>query len=114
MYAALNKVSARSLIRVEADELTYPLHVILRYELEAGLVRGDIAVDDLPRLWNEKMAAYLGVTPDSDAQGVLQDVHWSAGAIGYFPSYTLGAQRRGCGGWVSRGPDGRAACAQAR
>jgi Zn-dependent M32 family carboxypeptidase len=91
LYAALNKVSIKSLIRVEADELNYPLHIILRYELESALLAGTISVEQLPALWNEKMAAYLGVTPESDAQGVLQDVHWSAGAIGYFPTYSLGA-----------------------
>ena len=91
LYEAINTVSTKSLIRVEADECNYPLHIILRYELESGLVKGDLAVEDLPRLWNERMQAYLGVTPDSDAQGVLQDVHWSAGAFGYFPTYSLGA-----------------------
>ena len=91
LYAAFNAVAARSLIRVEADELHYPLHVILRYELERGLLAGDISVEELPARWNEKMQAYLGVTPENDAQGCLQDVHWSAGAIGYFPTYSLGA-----------------------
>jgi carboxypeptidase Taq len=91
LYEAMNTVTPRSLIRVEADELNYPLHIILRYELESALVKGTIAVEDLPRLWNERMQSYLGVTPDSDAQGVLQDVHWSAGAFGYFPTYSLGA-----------------------
>ena len=82
LFAALNRVATRSAIRVEADELHYPLHIILRYELESALLRGDVKVEDLPRLWNEKMKAYLGVTPENDAEGVLQDVHWSAGAIG--------------------------------
>jgi len=91
LYRAMNAVSLRSLIRVEADELNYPLHIILRYELESSLLRSDISVEDLPRLWNARMQEYLGVTPDNDAQGVLQDVHWSAGAIGYFPTYSLGA-----------------------
>ncbi len=91
LYAALNRVSTRSLIRVESDELSYPLHIILRYELESALLAGSITVEDLPKLWNDKMRSYLGCTPDNDAQGVLQDVHWSAGAIGYFPTYTLGA-----------------------
>lgn len=91
LYAAINKVRESSLIRVEADELTYPLHVILRYELEAALLRGEIAVEDLPALWDAKMQEYLGVTPANAAQGVLQDVHWSAGALGYFPTYLLGA-----------------------
>ncbi len=91
LYAALNRVATRSAIRVEADELNYPLHVVLRYELESGLLRGDVKVEDLPRLWNTKMKEYLGVDVQNDAEGVLQDVHWSAGAIGYFPSYSLGA-----------------------
>lgn len=71
--------------------MTYPLHVILRFELERGLIDGSIAVSDLPKLWNDKFQSYLGTVPDSDATGVLQDVHWSGGAIGYFPTYTLGA-----------------------
>ena len=82
LFGALNRVATRSAIRVEADELHYPLHIILRFELESALLRGDIKVEDLPRLWNEKMKAYLGVEPANDAEGVLQDVHWSAGAIG--------------------------------
>jgi carboxypeptidase Taq len=75
---------------VEADEVTYNLHVMLRFELERGLIDGTVAVNDLPTLWNEAMDDYLGVTPDTDANGVLQDVHWSQGAFGYFPTYTLG------------------------
>lgn len=71
------QVKEPSFIRVEADEVSYPLHIILRYELERGLLSGDIAVEDLPKLWNEKMVQYLGVAPPTDAQGVLQDVHWS-------------------------------------
>ena len=78
-------------IRVEADELTYPLHVILRFEIEKGLFEGSIAVNDLPEVWNEKMDTYLGIKPPTDTLGVLQDSHWSSGAFGYFPSYTLGA-----------------------
>ncbi len=85
---ALNKVQP-SLIRVEADEVTYNLHIIIRFELEKALVNGDIAIETLPRLWNEKYREYLGLEPDNDADGVLQDVHWSSG-FGYFPSYTLG------------------------
>jgi len=85
---ALNHVEA-SLIRVEADEVTYNLHIIIRFELEKALVNGEIAVESLPRLWNEKYHAYLGIKPDSDANGVLQDVHWTFG-FGYFASYTLG------------------------
>jgi carboxypeptidase Taq len=91
LYAAQNTIREPSLIRVEADELTYTLHVILRYEIERGLVDGTVQVADVPRLWNEKMQAYLGATPPNDAQGCLQDVHWSTGLMGYFPTYTLGA-----------------------
>ena len=79
-----------SLIRVESDEVTYNLHIMLRFELERGLIEGDVDVDDLPGLWREKMDEYLGVVPETDANGVLQDVHWSLGAIGYFPTYALG------------------------
>lgn len=89
-YEGVN-VSGPSLIRVEADEVTYPMHVILRYELERGLFDGSIEVEDLPELWNAKMKEYLGVEPPTDTLGVLQDTHWSGGAFGYFPSYTLGA-----------------------
>jgi len=79
-----------SLIRIEADEVTYNLHIILRMELERALLRGDLEVDDLPGQWNERMAADLGVTPRNDAEGVLQDIHWSFGLFGYFPTYALG------------------------
>ncbi len=82
---------ARSLIRVEADELTYPAHVILRFRLEEALVSGDLAVADLPAAWNDGLHAVLGITPPDDRQGCLQDIHWYDGAFGYFPSYTLGA-----------------------
>ena len=82
---------ARSFIRVDADEMTYPAHVILRLRLEQALVAGDLAVSDLPGAWNEGMRALLGITPQDDAQGCLQDIHWYDGAFGYFPSYTLGA-----------------------
>jgi carboxypeptidase Taq len=88
-YRAVNTV-APSLVRVEADEVTYNLHIILRFELEVLLVAGRLAVADLPEAWNERMRIYLGLTPPSDALGVLQDIHWSAGAIGYFPTYALG------------------------
>ena len=90
LYKAVNQCQP-SLIRVEADEVTYPLHIILRYELERGLFDGSVAVDDLPGLWSEKMQQYLGIRPPTDTLGVLQDVHWSGGSFGYFPSYTLGA-----------------------
>ena len=89
MYQAVNVVRP-DYIRVEADELTYNLHIFLRFELETALVAGDIEVKDLPELWNHKMGKYLGLTPPNDALGVLQDVHWSAGLFGYFPTYALG------------------------
>lgn len=88
-YRAINE-SKPSLIRIEADELTYPLHVIIRYEIEKGLFNDEINVSDLPQIWNDKYEEYLGIRPDSDANGVLQDVHWSGGSFGYFPSYALG------------------------
>jgi carboxypeptidase Taq len=88
-YAVINRVRP-SLIRVEADELTYNLHIMLRFEIEQDLVEGRTAVEDLPALWNERMKSYLGIVPERDADGVLQDVHWSLGALGYFPTYTLG------------------------
>jgi len=89
LFRAANVVS-RSLIRVEADEVTYNLHIMLRFELESKLLDGSIEVADLPELWNDAMQRYVGVTPSSDAEGVLQDVHWSTALIGYFPSYMLG------------------------
>ena len=89
MYRAVNVVEP-SLIRVEADEVTYNLHIMLRLEIEVGLVNGTIAPAKLPQLWNEAMESYLGVVPPNDALGVLQDVHWSMGYVGYFPSYMLG------------------------
>jgi len=88
-YAAINSVCP-SLIRVEADEVTYNLHIMLRFELEKNLLEERLAVADLPEAWNDGMESYLGIRPDSDANGVLQDIHWSMGAIGYFPTYTLG------------------------
>lgn len=88
-YKAINKVEP-SLIRVNADEATYNLHIMLRLEIEIGMVEGSIAVKDLPEIWNARMRDYLGVTPPSDAQGVLQDIHWSYGSIGYFSTYALG------------------------
>ncbi len=90
LFLAVNR-SAPSLIRTEADELTYALHVCVRYDLEKALIAGDLAVSDLPGAWNEKMKTYLGVTVPDDTRGVLQDSHWSGGAIGYFPSYALGS-----------------------
>jgi carboxypeptidase Taq len=88
-YRAVNRVEP-SLIRVEADEVTYNLHVMLRFEIERGLIRGTTDVEALPELWRERMDEYLGVVPETDAEGVLQDVHWSLGAFGYFPTYALG------------------------
>jgi carboxypeptidase Taq len=88
-YFAINNVR-RSLIRTEADEVTYNLHVLLRFEVELALIRGDLEVSGLPEVWNEKMKAYLGISPPDFARGVMQDIHWSGGAIGYFPTYTLG------------------------
>lgn len=81
----------RSFIRVEADEMTYPAHVILRYRLEAAMIAGDLAISDLPGAWNDAMRDLLGISPPDDAQGCLQDIHWYCGLFGYFPSYTLGA-----------------------
>ena len=82
---------ARGFIRVDADELTYPAHVILRFRLERALIGGELAVADLPGAWNAGLHGLLGITPPDDARGCLQDIHWHDGAFGYFPSYTLGA-----------------------
>ncbi len=79
-----------STIRTEADEVTYHMHILIRFELEKGLMEGTIKVKDLPKIWNEKYKAYLGVEPENDSHGVLQDVHWSNGLIGYFPTYSIG------------------------
>ncbi|HZG80149.1 MAG TPA: carboxypeptidase M32, partial [Brevibacillus sp.] len=88
-YRAINQVTP-SFIRTESDEVTYNLHVMIRYEIEKGLINGTIQVADLPRIWNEKMEEYLGVVPPTDTLGVLQDVHWAGGSFGYFPTYSLG------------------------
>ena len=88
LYEALNVVQP-SLIRTEADEFTYTFHIIIRYEIEKMIVDGTVSIEDLPRIWNEKYEEYLGVRPESDRDGVLQDVHWSSG-FGYFPTYALG------------------------
>ncbi len=90
LYHAVNK-SEPSLIRTEADELTYSLHVLVRYEIEKGLMNGSYDTKDLPKIWKEKMKAYLGVDVPDDKRGVLQDSHWSGGMVGYFPSYALGS-----------------------
>jgi carboxypeptidase Taq len=88
-YKGINKV-APSLIRVNADEATYNMHIMLRLELEIGMVEGKVQVKDLPEIWNTKMDEYLGVVPPNDAKGVLQDIHWSGGTLGYFSTYALG------------------------
>ncbi len=88
-YRAINRVSP-SLVRVEADEVTYNLHVMMRFELELDLVEERITVEELPEAWNAAMEAYLGIRPETDALGVLQDIHWALGAFGYFPTYALG------------------------
>lgn len=88
-YRAINE-SKPSFIRIEADMLTYPLHVIIRYEIEKGLFNDEIEVKDLPQIWNDKYEEYLGIRPANDREGVLQDVHWAGGDFGYFPSYALG------------------------
>jgi carboxypeptidase Taq len=89
-YRAVNTVQP-GLIRVEADELTYSLHVVLRFELEQEMLSGALALEDLPDAWNARMKEYLGVDVPNDAQGVLQDVHWSLGYVGYFPTYVIGS-----------------------
>jgi len=88
-YKGINKVQP-SLIRVDADEATYNLHIMLRLELEIAMLEGTVEVKDLPEMWNIKMQEYLGITPPNDAKGVLQDVHWSYGNLGYFSTYALG------------------------
>src|SRR6266702_2878487 len=89
VYAHLNRVK-RGLIRVDADELTYPLHIMLRYEIEKQLLAGELAVRDLPEAWNAGMEERLGIRPANDVEGCLQDIHWAVGSFGYFPSYALG------------------------
>ena len=89
-YKATNNVKP-SLIRTNADELTYHLHVLIRYEIEKGLIEGSIKVNDLPSIWNKKYLDYLGIKVPNDSSGVLQDIHWSHGSFGYFPTYTIGS-----------------------
>ncbi len=84
-------VSHPSLIRTEADELTYPIHVLIRYELEKEIFNGNVNYDDLETLWNDKYEEYLGIRPSSSNEGILQDIHWSMGGYGYFPTYALGS-----------------------
>lgn len=90
LYRHLTRVR-RSLIRVDADEVTYPLHIMLRYELEKQLLTGDLAVRDLPAAWNAGMEQRFGIKPANDGEGCMQDIHWAVGSFGYFPSYALGA-----------------------
>ncbi len=87
---AINYVQP-SLIRTEADEVTYCLHIILRYEIERAIFRDEVTTDELPKLWNDNMEELLGIRPTNDAEGILQDMHWSDGSFGYFPSYLLGS-----------------------
>jgi len=90
LYQIINRVE-KSPIRIEADELTYSLHIMIRYEIEKGICEDRINIDDLPEIWDSKMKEYFGITPKDVSQGVLQDVHWSCGLIGYFPSYAIGS-----------------------
>ena len=91
VYEAANEVYEDNLIRVEADELTYHMHIVVRFEIERDLVRGNLDVEDVPEVWNDKYEEYLGIRPDTDADGCLQDIHWSHGDFGYFPTYSLGS-----------------------
>jgi len=88
-YRAVNNVQP-SLIRVDADEVTYSLHIVIRFRLEHALISGDLKVSDLPGAWNQAYKEYLGITPNNDVEGCMQDIHWSAGSFGYFPTYALG------------------------
>lgn len=90
LYKLVTRVQP-SFIRVDADEATYPLHIILRFEIEESIINGNLRAADIPELWNSKMQEYLGITPPDDALGCLQDIHWPSGMLGYFPSYTNGA-----------------------
>ena len=90
-FEAANTVYDDNLIRVEADELTYHMHIVVRFEIERALIEGDLDVEDVPEAWNDKYEEYLGVRPENDAEGCLQDIHWSHGSFGYFPTYSLGS-----------------------
>lgn len=94
LYRLLIRVR-RSLIRVDADEVTYPVHIMLRYELENAILKGELKIKDLPQAWNARIQDRLGVGPANDAEGCLQDVHWAVGSFGYFPSYAIGAMIAG-------------------
>ena len=91
VYRMVNRVKLDNPIRVNADELTYHLHIIVRYEIESALIRGELQVSEIPSVWNEKMEKYLGITPENDSMGCLQDIHWSHGSFGYFPTYSVGS-----------------------
>ncbi|MDF2587953.1 MAG: ypwA [Anaerocolumna sp.] len=86
----INK-SAPSMIRTEADELSYPLHILIRYEIEKMIFEEDVKVEDLPKIWNKKYEEYMGMEPEDDSEGILQDIHWAGGSFGYFPSYAIGS-----------------------
>jgi carboxypeptidase Taq len=90
-YEAANRIDPTNLIRVEADELTYHLHIVVRFEIERALIAGDIDVSEVPEVWNDKYEQYLGIRPETDGEGCLQDIHWSQGSFGYFPTYSLGS-----------------------
>ncbi|MDS0297668.1 carboxypeptidase M32 [Halogeometricum sp. S1BR25-6] len=90
-YAAVNRVKPDTLVRVEADELTYHLHILVRFETEKALLGGDIEVSEVPAVWNDKMKEYLGVRPETDSEGCLQDIHWTAGYLAAFQNYTVGS-----------------------
>ena len=100
--AAVNR-TVPGLIRTEADELSYPLHVLVRYEIEKMLIEEDLEVEKLPQIWNDKYEEYLGVRPSTDREGVLQDIHWSQGSIGYFPSADLSPDEEGIAGRKTTG-----------
>ena len=91
LWLSANRVKKENLIRVEADEITYHLHIYLRYEIERKLINGEIEVEELPEVWNEAMNQYLDLTPEQEVEGVLQDIHWYQGSIGYFTTYSLGS-----------------------
>jgi len=91
VYESVNQVYDDNLIRVEADELTYHMHIITRFEIETQLIRGEMDVSEVPAVWNDKMESYLGIRPETDTEGCLQDIHWSQGSYGYFPTYSLGS-----------------------
>ncbi len=90
-YQHANEVYDDNMIRVEADELTYHMHIVVRFEIERDLIRGDLEVSEIPQVWNDKMEEYLGIRPDTDSEGCLQDIHWTHGNFGYFPTYSLGS-----------------------